>query len=100
MDEKLNIVLKIGDREYPVSIERDNSKKEELLRKAAGRINELLENYRNKGFKNKDMQDYMAMSLLQFVIKLMELEQKENLSPIINDLKKINFELEEVLNQE
>jgi cell division protein ZapA len=100
MDEKLNITLKIGDREYPVSIERNNNKKEELLRKAAGRINETLENYRNKGFKNKDMQDYMAMSLLQFVVKLMELEQKENLSPIINDLKKLNFELEEVLNKE
>lgn len=100
MDEKFNITIKIGDREYPVSINRNDSSKEEIIRKAAQRINDSLDFYRSKGFKNKDEQDYMALSLITFVVKLMEMESRENLAPVINDLKKINFKIEEVLNKE
>ncbi len=100
MDEKFNINIKIGDREYPVSINRNDSKKEEIVRKATQRINESIEFYRSKGYKHKDEQDFMAMTLLAYTVKLMELESRDNLAPIINDIKKLNFVLEEVLNKE
>ena len=56
--------------------------------------------YKKQGFKNKDEQDYLAMTVMTFVVKMMENEAKEDIAPIINELKKMNFSLEEVLNKE
>lgn len=99
-DNKLIITINIGDRPYPISIERGDSRREELIRRAAQSINDTLLQYKKKGYKNKDEQDYMAMTLIMFAVKLMESENKEDVSPVINELKKINFKLEELLDKE
>ncbi len=99
-DNKLIININIGERIYPISIDRGDSRREELIRKASQSINDTLLQYKNKGYRNKDDQDYLAMTVIMFAVKLMENENKEDLSPIINELKKINFELEEVLERE
>jgi hypothetical protein len=99
-DNKLIITINIGDRAYPISIDRGDSRREELIRKAAQSINDTLLQYKKKGYKNKDDQDYMAMTLIMFAVKLMESENKEDVSPVINELKKINFKLEELLDKE
>ncbi|MDR2009586.1 MAG: cell division protein ZapA [Bacteroidales bacterium] len=101
MDEnKLIININIGERIYPISIDRQDSKREELLRKASDSINDTLLQFKKRGYKNKDNQDYLAMTLIMYAVKLMENEEKEEISPIINELKKINFTLEEVIDKE
>lgn len=99
-DNKLIININIGERFYPISIERTDSKREELIRKAAQSINDTLLQYKKKAYKNKDDQDYLAMTLIMFAVKLMESENKEDISPVINELKKINFKLNVFLEKE
>jgi hypothetical protein len=100
MEDKLIINIGIGDRIYPISINRGDSKREELIRKASQSINETLLQYKKKGYKNKDDQDYLAMTVIMFAVKMMENEENEDISPIINEIRKINFALEEVLTKE
>jgi len=99
-DNKLIININIGERMYPISIERGDTRREELIRKASQSINDTLFQYKKRGYKNKDDQDYLAMTVIMFAVKLLENESKEDISPIINELKKVNFELEEVLTKE
>ena len=100
MDDKLIININIGERIYPISIDRQDNKREELIRKASDSINDTLLQFKKRGYKNKDNQDYLAMTLIMYAVKLMENEEKENIAPVINELKKINFTLEEVLDKE
>ncbi|MCK9256240.1 MAG: cell division protein ZapA [Bacteroidales bacterium] len=98
--DKLTININIGERIYPINIARTDNKREELIRKSAQSINDALFQYKNKGYKGKDEQDYMAMVLISFAVKLLEMEEKEDISPIINELKKVNFEIENFLERE
>ncbi|HOZ30268.1 MAG TPA: cell division protein ZapA [Bacteroidales bacterium] len=99
-DNKLIININIGERMYPISIERGDTRREELIRKASQSINDTLLQYKKRGYKNKDDQDYLAMTVIMFAVKLLENESKEDISPIINELKKVNFEIEEILTKE
>ena len=100
MDEKLIINISIGERVYPISIDRRDTHKEEIIRKAAQSINDAFNQYKSHGYKSKDDQDYLAMTLIMFAVKMIETADKENFSPMINVLKKMNFELEEILEKE
>jgi cell division protein ZapA len=85
MDDKLSIRVNIADRYYPLKVEREN---EEKIRKAARMINEKVLQYKQR-YKDKDLQDFLAMASLQYVIKLNEDEEKLNndhFSETINDL--------------
>ncbi len=99
-NDKLSININIGERIYPISITRSDSKREQIIRKAAQTVNDSISQYKSKGYKGKDEQDYLSMVLISFAVKLMELENNEDISPIINELKKINFELENFLEKE
>lgn len=100
MDDKLIIHINIAERAYPISIKRGDSKREELVRKASQSINDSIMAYKKQGFKNKDDQDYLAMTVMTFVVKIMENEEKEDVAPIINEIKKLNFSLEEAITKE
>jgi cell division protein ZapA (FtsZ GTPase activity inhibitor) len=69
---------------------------EENIRKAANIINNKVLQYRNK-FADKDTQDFLAMSALQFVIKLIESEKNKDIEPLIDEIKELNEELENIL---
>lgn len=99
-EDKLIINIKIGDRSYPIRIDRDDNRREELIRKASTSIEKAISKQQEKGYQNSDIQDYMAMVLMEFAFRLMIAEEKEDIVPIINELKKINFSLEKVLNKE
>ncbi|MFP4059887.1 MAG: cell division protein ZapA [bacterium] len=96
MGDKLSIKVNIADRYYPLKIER---KDEEKIRRAARLINERVFQYKQK-YADKDVQDFLAMAALQFVIKLIELESKEELTPVIEDIRLLEKELEEYLKKE
>ena len=96
MDDKLSIKINIADRYYPLKIDR---KDEEQIRKAAKMINEKVLQYKQR-YTDKDTQDFLAMAALQFVIRIVENENKIDVSPIIEDIKILNAELEEYIKGE
>ena len=72
MDDKLTIRVNVADRYYPLKVEREN---EEKIRKAARMINEKVLQYKQR-YADKDVQDFLAMASLQYVIRLTEEEEK------------------------
>lgn len=100
MDDKLLIKISIGDRHYPVNISRGDSKREEIIRNAANEINETVLKFKKIGYKNRDEQDYLAMASLQFVVKSLETEDREDAAPLANRIREMDRKLEELLNKE
>jgi cell division protein ZapA len=96
MDEKLSIRINIADRYYPLKIDRND---EEKIRKAARTINEKVLLYKQK-YGDKDTQDFLAMAALQFVIKVIDGEVPGRDDGIYEKIRKLNDELEGVLNKE
>jgi len=96
MDDKLSIKVNIADRYYPLKIER---KDEEKIRKAARQINEKVLQYKQR-YLDKDAQDFLAMAALQFVTKVLELEERFDTGPIEQQVKELSKELEEYIRGE
>ena len=63
MQNLISISLPVGDRSYRLKIKAED---EETIRKMAEKMNHQLNQFKNQ-FPGKDMQDYLAMSLLSFV---------------------------------
>ena len=59
----LKIKLNIGNRVYPLSVDTNQ---EEILRKAAKQINQMINDYESK-YAVKDKQDSLAMCALQIL---------------------------------
>ncbi len=96
MDEKLSIRVNIADRYYPLKINRDE---EERIRKAARLINERVLQYKQR-YAEKDNLDFLAMTALQLVTRMVELEENQNVIPLVESLKELNEELEEYIKEE
>jgi cell division protein ZapA len=86
MEEKLSIRVNVADRYYPLKIDRND---EEKIRKAAKLINEKVIQYRQK-YNDKDLQDFLAMAALQFVIKMLESENRFEIAPVIDELNELD----------
>lgn len=95
MDDKLSIRINIADRYYPLKIERTD---EEKIRKAAKLINDKVLQYKQK-YVDKDAQDFLAMAALQYVIRVLDTEDKNDLGPITSEIRDLNEELDLVLNK-
>ena len=96
MDDKLTIRVNVADRYYPLKIARQD---EEKIRKAAKMINEKILMYKQK-YSDKDIQDFLAMAALQYVVKIIGYEEKSDISPILEEVQDLDRELEEYLKNE
>jgi len=94
ISDKLSIKVNIADRYYPLKVDRND---EEKIRKAAKLINDKIVAYQQR-YSDKDVQDFLAMAALQFVTKVIELENNTDFSPVVDSIKKINNELGEYIN--
>jgi cell division protein ZapA len=65
MSNSIAINLILGDRTYRIKIENTD---EEITREKARRLNEQLIQFK-KQYAGKDMQDYLAMVLLSYVLE-------------------------------
>jgi len=83
MDDKLSIRVNVADRYYPLKVESEN---EERIRKAARLINEKVLQYKQR-YVDKDIQDFLAMAALQYVIRLIEIEDKEGDNTLEQEMK-------------
>ena len=63
MQNLISINLPVGDRTYRLKIKAED---EETVRKMAKKMNDQLAQFKSQ-YPGKDMQDYLAMSLLSFV---------------------------------
>jgi cell division protein ZapA len=95
MDDKLSIRVNVADRYYPLKVERDN---EERIRKAARMINEKVLQYKQR-YSDKDVQDFLAMASLQYVIKLNEDEEKLVTDEIPEALRELVRKIDDVLGE-
>jgi cell division protein ZapA len=93
MDDKLSIRVNVADRYYPLKVERDD---EEKIRRAARLINEKVLQYKQR-YTDKDIQDFLAMAALQFVIKLSDEEEKLSKDYLPDALKELTQKIETVL---
>lgn len=89
-NEKLTVRVNINERFYPLKIE---AKDEEKIRKAAKNINAMVSKYREI-FSDKDGQDFLAMVALQLGTKVIDLDNHNQLTEIVDDIKTINRDLE------
>lgn len=94
-DEKLSIRVNVADRYYPLKVEREN---EEKIRRAARMINEKVLQYKQR-YTDKDIQDFLAMASLQFVIKLIDEEEELSNDYLPNTLNELALKIETVLNE-
>ena len=72
--EELSIKVKIGDREYPMKVER---REEERIRKAGRELNEQMKEY-GEQFGTTDRQDLLAMVAFDAFVE--NVEHKTNLT--------------------
>jgi len=93
MDDKLSIRVNIADRYYPLKVEREN---EEKIRRAARMINEKVLQYKQR-YTDKDVQDFLAMAALQYVIKLTEEEEKLDNDYVPDTIKELIQKIDTVL---
>jgi cell division protein ZapA len=96
MDDKLSIKVNVADRYYPLKIERSD---EEKIRKAARLINEKVLQYKQR-YTDKDIQDFLAMAALQYVIKFIEHEEKQEHDDLTDALKRMDEDLDEYLERQ
>ncbi|MCC8089235.1 MAG: cell division protein ZapA [Rikenellaceae bacterium] len=94
MTDKIRIVLKIAGREYPLTVER---KDEEKYRKAAKNVNELVTLY-SKSY-SADFENYLAMTSLQLALANIKYEGSGEMSPVTEELKELEQELEDLINK-
>lgn len=95
MEDKLSIRVNVADRFYPLKIDRLD---EEKIRKAAKMINERLAQYQQR-YADKDTQDLLAMAALQFVIRMLDSENKFENSSIMEELNELNKEIDVYLSK-
>jgi len=93
MDDKFSIRVNVADRYYPLKVEREN---EEKIRKAARMINDKVLQYKQR-YTDKDVQDFLAMAALQYVIKLTEEEEKLENDYLPDALKELIQKIDSVL---
>jgi cell division protein ZapA (FtsZ GTPase activity inhibitor) len=96
MDEKLSIRVNVADRYYPLRVDRGD---EERIRKAAKLINDKVLQYKQR-YNDKDVQDFLAMAALQYVIKALELENSHDVTPIVEAVSLLDQKLEQLLASE
>ncbi|MBI4647307.1 MAG: cell division protein ZapA, partial [Bacteroidia bacterium] len=63
------------------------------------KINDTVNQYKLI-YRDKDSQDFLAMAALQFVTKLQESEERQNLAPVLEEISLIEAELSEYLTKE
>jgi len=85
-DNKLSIKINVADRYYPLRIPAAD---EERIRKAAKRINEKIIQYHQR-YTTRDIQDALSMAALQFMMRLMEYEEKTDVSPIMEGVQQLD----------
>ena len=95
MDDKFLIYLEIAEKSYGLWIDR---KDEKLARDAAKQIRNKINQYRqNFAQSDVDVKDLLAMVAFQLSMNNLQLEDKNDTSPITDKIQELTGELEQYL---
>ena len=96
MDKKKFIInIKIDGRNYSLQIDREN---EEKYRIAAKNVNETIRKYREM-FGDMEPKDILAMAAFQIALSNTEMQQRENDTLFMDELKNINDDISDFLKE-
>ncbi|WP_111707812.1 cell division protein ZapA [Lutibacter citreus] len=98
MAESLKIKITIAGRVYPLKVKNENE--EEGMRKAAKKINDLVNKF-EQNYAVSDKQDVLAMCTLQFasLIEINAINEKEDLNEAIEKINKLNVLIDKHLDK-
>jgi len=94
-NKKFRINIKIDGRNYPLQIDRND---EEKYRVAAKNVNDTIRKYKEL-FGDMEPQDILAMTAYQIALRNAELNQSENRTLFIEELKDINDDISDFLKE-
>ena len=94
-NKRLSINIKIDGRVFPLDINRSD---EERYRKAAKMVNETVVKYRTM-FRNRESQDILAMSAFQIALSNTELQNRNDNSLFVDELKNLNDDISDFLKE-
>ena len=94
-NKRLSINIKIDGRIFPLDINRSD---EERYRKAAKIVNETVSRYR-KMFHKQESQDILAMTAFLIALSNLELQNRNDNSLFIDELKNLNDDISDFLNE-
>ena len=91
--KKIRINIKIDGKNYPLIIDTED---EERHRLAAKRVNEIVRKYREQ-FGDQDSKDILAMAAFQIALNGAELQQRNDKTLFIEELKNLNDDISDFL---
>jgi len=92
-NNRLSINIKIDGRIFPLTI---NRKDEERYRLAAKMVNQTISEFR-KTFGDKESQNILAMTAFQIALSNTELQNRNDSSLFIDELKNLNDDISDFL---
>lgn len=92
-NKRLSINIKIDGRIFPLEINREE---EERYRKAAKMVNEIVGKFRTT-FRDQESQDILAMSAFQVALSNVELQDRNDNSLFVDELKNLNDDISDFL---
>ena len=93
--KKLRINIKIDGKNYPLTVNIDD---EERYRIAAKRVNDIVGKYREQ-FGEQDSKDILAMAAFQIALSSTELQQRNDKTLFIEELKNLNDDISDFLKE-
>jgi cell division protein ZapA len=93
--KKISINIKIDGKSYPLTI---NFEDEERYRVAAKRVNDVVRKYREQ-FDKQDSKDILAMTAFQIALSSTELQERNDRSLFIEELKNLNDDISDFLKE-
>jgi len=91
-NDEFKIQLKVANKPYPIYCKRSE---EELYRKAAKAINDKLSQYSaNFAAAKLEWNDFLVMTAIHFSIESLLLKKKEDISPLMESVERLDEELE------
>jgi cell division protein ZapA len=95
MSDKFQIQLNIADEYYPLICKRSE---EEMVRKAATRINRKLSKYHSVYSEtNLETKDLLALIAFHLSLDDLTVKKKEDITPLFDKIAQLNKELEDYL---
>jgi cell division protein ZapA len=94
-NKKFRINIKIDGKSYPLTIDFED---EERYRVAAKRVNEIVRKYREQ-FGEQDSKDILAMAAFQIALSNTEMQQRNDKSLFIEELKNLNDDISDFLKE-
>ncbi|MDR3133547.1 MAG: cell division protein ZapA [Prevotellaceae bacterium] len=92
-ENMIPIRITVADRPYPL---RQPAAEEERIRAAAKRVNDRVMQYQQR-YVQQDAQDALAITALQYMMKIMEYEEITDVSPVMQEMQRLDKQLGDYL---